>query len=137
MKMANHPNRGKSAREQRLQEILKNFERAGRGNEPDLRTAVHAIERYQNDARFRALADQACARAMETLPRDRYEFERRDIHRAMQEACVFLLESVLTNDAELNAMRHERDLYKQFAEESVGLRPMAPIVFAPPPPVSS
>jgi hypothetical protein len=127
--MVNHPNRGREAHQRRLAEALEQAVKAGHGNEPDLRTTLQAVDRYRNDMRFHGLVSHACAHAMNALPPDQYEFDRRDMSRALTDVCAFLLEGVLSGDAELNAMREERDHYKDLALESAALRPMP--VFIP------
>ena len=86
-----------------------------------------AIDRYRNDARFRALAMSTVSRAMHDHGRvDPYKADR-DACDIATTACVVLLETIFQEDAELNAMRRERDEYKKIAERALALSPIPPI----------
>lgn len=90
-------------------------------------TLMEARKRYERDIRFRNMAQAVVARTMQQHgPVDPEEADR-EAHDIALSATATLLEMIYREDAELMSLRVERDAYKKFAEESVGLRPMPPI----------
>lgn len=92
-------------------------------------TAVkRAAEMYELDPRFRALTQSCVAMARgEQGPVD-HERPEQDAYEIAVRACMLLLARVYTEDAELVAIRAERDHYRRLAEKSLMLRPMPQII---------
>lgn len=96
-----------------------------------MRTATAAIERYSTDRRFRAVAQSIVSRVM--IEHGRVDSERadRDASDIAIKVAVPLLETVFEEDAELNAMRHERDTYRKLAEDALRIAPMPSFLVKP------
>lgn len=89
-----------------------------------------AIDSYEKDARFRATARSAVARAMQDHgPIDPERADQGAYDIALQ-ATVFLLQHIYENDAELVALRYERDRYKELALSAAQTR-LSPLVYEP------
>ena len=87
-----------------------------------------AFETYRRDRRVAMLVDSSVATARGKLGRyinpENADEEAMNIART---ACAILAERIFTEDAELHALRMERDHYKKIAEEALLLRPPQPI----------
>lgn len=86
-------------------------------------------ERYRRDARFHALATSIVARVMN-------DHGRVDPERADQEAAdiatrvaALVLETVFTEDAELNVQREIAERYCKLAEDALACSPILPPIF--------
>lgn len=83
-----------------------------------------AIERYRNDARFRAVANYIVHRAMKEHGRIDPEYADEAAFRIAERATVLLLETIFENDAELKAQRELADHYKKMAEGALMITPL-------------
>lgn len=85
-----------------------------------------ALDRYMNEARFRAIvqsvAGYVCAQRM-PLCRDHPE---EAAHELALEVASLLFERHIQGDAELLALRAERDAYKRMAETALINSPLPP-----------
>jgi hypothetical protein len=91
----------------------------------------NAYELARKDRRVRMLIDSSVVNARGEL--GRYidpENADEEAFRLAERACAILASRILTEDAELHAMRIERDRYKRLAEESLMARP-SPSVITP------
>ena len=91
-----------------------------------------AIDSYQNEARFRALAQSIVARV--TSEHGPVDPERADAeaHEIAVKVAVLMLQQIYDEDAELNALRVERDAYKNAALKYAEMAPLRPFVADPP-----
>ena len=85
---------------------------------------LSAVESYRKDARFHAIALSCVAAALRDHGRVDPERADRAAHDIALAAVVLLLQRVYTEDAELAAMRIERDYYKKLAMEGLLSRPI-------------
>lgn len=84
-----------------------------------------AINLRERDMRARVLADSCVAMAMQELSDeapDEYG-SRQFAHRVAQLAATFLISGIYLGDAEMRALREERDAYKRQALEYARLSP--------------
>jgi translation elongation factor EF-Ts len=87
-----------------------------------------AIERYQRDNRFRTTVVSLVNYAMNKHgPIDPHKPERA-AHDIAMDVATILLQTLYEEDGECARLRVEADAYKKIAEESIGLRPMAPMI---------
>lgn len=95
-----------------------------------MQTEIAARRRYQSDLRFRGVAQSIVARVMQAhgpVDPERADLEASNI---ALDVCVMLLETVFREDAELGAMRAERDHFKVLAEQALRRSPMPPIMLS-------
>lgn len=88
-----------------------------------------ATELMERDARFRARVMSAVAQAMEEARSqvDEGALRWRDVHHIATEAAVMALKSAFEGNAELIALRIERDHYRTVALGGLQLQPI-PVV---------
>lgn len=82
-------------------------------------SAKRAIDSYNKDARFRMLAMNCVAAAMNEHGPIDPEQATQAAHDIALQAAVVLLQRVFEEDAELNAMRIECDRYRKLAEKAL------------------
>ena len=82
-----------------------------------------AAEQFRNDPRFRALVDSTVSEAFHQHGRLNPDTVERDAHDIATWASALLLARIYEQDAELRAMREERDSYKALAEHGLKLTP--------------
>lgn len=82
-------------------------------------TAARAMQSFDKDARFRALAMSSVARAQNDFGRVNPENADRDANEIALRATALLLQQIFENDAELFAARTERDHYKKLTESAL------------------
>lgn len=94
-------------------------------------TAKTAIELYERDARFRMMASSVVARIMDDRRNlgQHEEISLRDVHDVALQAAATMLATVYESDAEINALRIERDAYKDQALSFLNTTP-TPIVIS-------
>jgi hypothetical protein len=83
---------------------------------------------WERDARFHALALSAVAKALRKHGPIDPERAEREAHDIAIDAVVNVLASVYTDDAEISALRMERDAYKEQALKFATLGPLPPII---------
>jgi hypothetical protein len=89
-----------------------------------------AIDSYENEARFRAVAQSIVARVMQDHGRVDPERADEDAYRIAVNVAALLLQRVYEDVPELAAMRVKRDHYKKIAENALLTRPPNFTVFA-------
>jgi hypothetical protein len=94
---------------------------------------VTATELMERDARFRAQVISAVARAMDEARAHVREDDLRwrDVHHIATEAAMIALKDALEGDAELNALRIERDHYQKVALNGLMTRPITAVFGQP------
>ena len=92
-----------------------------------------AIEQYQKDARFRMLAMSVAAEIMDDLRKtlDHDSLSMADVNEAALRSAMTAIKRVIDGDAELTAMRIERDHYRKIAESALMSRPMPVLIQMP------
>lgn len=92
-------------------------------------TQLTATQMMERDARFRAQALSAVARAMDDEKVDRKDhIQVEDVYHVAIKAVALALKEAFDNDAELAMTRIERDHYKDTALKFTHLAPPAPLV---------
>jgi hypothetical protein len=91
---------------------------------------LRAVDSYQNDARFRALAQSAVARAMHEHGIIDPDYADREAHDIALKATVNVLQAIYEDDAELRALRERVKALEQLAFTDAMLRPMTPIAIS-------
>lgn len=83
----------------------------------------------RRDMRTRMLIDSSVVEARAEMGRHiDPEHADEEAHRIARRACAILAARIFTEDAELNALRAERDHYKKLAEEALCLSPGRPLI---------
>ena len=82
-----------------------------------------ATDLHRRDLRTRALIDSSVHTAMDDYGPIDPEEAGRDAARIAQSACAILAARIFTEDAELHAIRAERDQYRKLAEEALSVSP--------------
>lgn len=82
-----------------------------------------AFEAYRKDQRFRMIADSCVAMAHQEHGRVDPERADRAVNDIATRAVVLLLQRIYEEDAELNALKWERDQYRRLAEDSLKFTP--------------
>jgi hypothetical protein len=91
-------------------------------------TAMRASERYRRDHRFHAIAQSVVTSVLREHGPVDPERADRDAYDIAIKVAAMVLETVFRDDAELNAQRAIADQYKKLALESLGFRPMPPLI---------
>ena len=91
-------------------------------------TLSSAISIYNNDARFHMICLSAVHEAMDRARDWMGEIELRDVHDIALDAAIIALKRAFDENAELSAIRMERDHYKAMALQFAALTPPAPIL---------
>lgn len=91
-----------------------------------------AAARYRTDIRFVHLVQQAAGRVMHDHAETNSTVPEREAYDSVIDACGVILEMVYKDDAELEALRTERDAYKKLCEEMTMRSPFPPIPLAKP-----
>lgn len=82
-----------------------------------------AKELYRKDARVRVLIDSSVSMARHIEGPVDPEKAERDAHYLAQRACALLAARIFHEDAELAAMREERDRYRKLAVDTLATTP--------------
>jgi hypothetical protein len=78
-----------------------------------------AIAQYRTDQRFRAITDSVVYRALSDHGPINPERATRAVHDIATTIAALLLQQIYEGDAELGAMRAERDRYRELAEAAL------------------
>lgn len=81
----------------------------------------------QRDLRFSALVTSVSAETVRDLE-SYYDIAAREMHEIAYRSAALMLSRIYNEDAELLALRHERDLYKKMLEEHLLFQPNPLIV---------
>ncbi len=95
---------------------------------------MSAADRYNNDARFRAIAQSIVSRVLHAHGPINPEEADREAYDIAIRVAALLLETVFQNDAMLKAMREERDAFQKMAEDALCMSPMPISMRKPSPP---
>jgi len=90
-----------------------------------------AIDAHRRDMRFRVMVQHIVHEAMQRrgiFNADELTYRPGDIARMFEDVAAQVLQMVYEEDAEIAQLKRERDQLMKIAEESVALRPMAPII---------
>lgn len=82
-----------------------------------------AIAQYRTDQRFRAITDSVVYRALQDHGPINPERATRAVHDIATTIAALLLQQIYEGDAELGAMRAERDRYRELAERALAAAP--------------
>jgi hypothetical protein len=91
-------------------------------------------ELYERDVRVRALVQSCAAFAQQEFGRVDPEKADRDANEIATRACMLLAGRIYTEDAEIVALRYERDQYRKLAEDTLLGLPRIPLIPDPPRP---
>lgn len=100
-----------------------------RDMEAEVERVKKAAHQFRNDPRFRALVDSTVHEAFTEHGRIDPERPERGAHEIATWAAALLLARIYEQDAELRAMREERDRFRTLAENAFLAAPRPPILW--------
>lgn len=78
-----------------------------------------AMERWNQDVRFRAIVQASVVRAMDEYGDIDPDHARQDAHEIALRAAMFALSQAFDEDREITTLRIERDHYKELARQGL------------------
>lgn len=92
-------------------------------------TIKTATDLYRRDARFHALAMSVVMDVINEFGPVDPENTRRDVHEIAIRTAARMLARIYTEDAEIRALKEERDAYKKLAERAISLSPQPGLLY--------